>query len=91
MMKKETKQRKQVGEDGRDGSRFQDGRRLQKKTRGAPTEENRLKNWRDKMIKKPKKVTCVAILDRGTIGFSRDFSFIKLMKCLCDARVGILL
>uniref|UniRef100_K7MCX3 Uncharacterized protein n=1 Tax=Glycine max TaxID=3847 RepID=K7MCX3_SOYBN len=41
MKKKETKRRKQVGEDGRDESRFQDGRRLQKKTRGAPTEENR--------------------------------------------------
>ena len=31
--KKETKRSKQVGEDGRDESRFQDGRRLQKKTR----------------------------------------------------------
>jgi len=33
MKKKETKQKKQVGENGRNESRLQDGRRLQKKTR----------------------------------------------------------
>ena len=45
-----------------------------------PTEENRLKNWRGKKTKKLKKVPHVNIIGMGTIGFSLDYSFIRVIN-----------